>query len=370
MSVPLLDLQLQFKSIENEIREVIDGVLSSQRFIMGPEVEACENEIAAYCDVDHAIGVSSGTDALLVALMALGVGDGDEVITSPYSFFASAGCIARLGARPVFVDIDPTTFNIDSTKIEGAITPSTKAILPIHLFGQCANMVDILQIADIHNLPVIEDAAQALGAEVQGKRAGSLGKIGCFSFFPSKNLGAFGDAGMVVTNDDQLAEKIRVLRAHGSNPKYYHELVGGNFRLDALQAAIIRVKLKYLENWSQSRQENAKLYDLLLSEVGAINTPIIQKNYRHIYNQYVIRAENRDRVLNYLRGSGIGCEIYYPIPLHLQKCFEYLGYKAGDAPNAELCAADTIAIPIYPELTSAQQHKVVETLLDGLSAVS
>jgi len=367
MSVPLLDLQRQFKPIENEIREAIDRVLSSQRFIMGPEVEACENEIAAYCGVDHAIGVSSGTDALLVALMALGIGSGDEVITSPYSFFSSAGCIARLGARPVFVDIDPTTFNIDAAKIEAAITPSTKAVLPIHLFGQCANMADILQIAEKYNLPVVEDAAQALGAEFHGKRAGSLGAIGCFSFFPSKNLGAFGDAGMVVTNDDQLAERIRVLRAHGSNPKYHHQFIGGNFRLDALQAAIIRVKLKYLENWSKSRHKNALLYDVLLSEASAINTPIAQENYRHIYNQYVIRVQNRDNVLNHLRGSGVGCEIYYPVPLHLQKCFENLGYKIGDAHNAELCAADSIAIPIFPELTPVQQQEVVETLKEAVS---
>ena len=368
--VPLLDLHAQFTSIEAEIRSAMDRVLSSQYFIMGPEVAALEKEIAAYSQCRFGIGVSSGTDALLVALMALDIGPGDEVITTPYSFFATAGCISRLGATPVFVDIDPQSYNLDPTKIEAAITKRTKAILPVHLYGQMAEMDPIMQIAQDRGLVVIEDAAQAIGAEYKGRRAGTVGHMGCFSFFPSKNLGAFGDGGMVTTNDPKLAEKLDILRKHGSKPKYYHKYVGGNFRLDALQAAVLRVKLPYLDGWTRSRQENAARYRRLFAQAGLTDgdSPIILPTElpqrRHIYNQFVIRTAQRDALMAHLKKHQIGCEIYYPMPLHLQECFADLGYQMGDLPHSESAAQETLAIPIFPELSATQQQTVVDVISD------
>ncbi len=366
MAVPLLDLKAQFAPIEGDIRAAMDRVLASQHFIMGPEVEGLEHEVAAYCGARHGIGVSSGTDALLVALMALGIGLGDEVVTTPYSFFATAGAIVRLGATPVFVDIDPDTYNIDPTLIEAAITPATKAILPVHLFGQCADMVAIRAIAARHGLPVIEDAAQAIGSEdAGGGRAGTLGTMACFSFFPSKNLGGFGDGGMVVTNDDALAERLRVLRVHGSKPKYHHAVVGGNFRLDALQAAVLRVKLTQLDAWTAGRQRNAGVYDQAFAGISSdlLSTPAVRQP-RHIFNQYVVRTPRRDALMAHLRQAGIGCEVYYPGPLHLQPCFADLGYGAGGLPQAEAAARETVALPIYPELTATQLAEVVVAVTD------
>jgi dTDP-4-amino-4,6-dideoxygalactose transaminase len=362
--IPLLDLQAQYATIRNEVREAIDGVCESQHFILGPEVEALEQKVRAFCEVRHAIGVSSGTDALLVALMAIGVGPGDEVITSSFSFFATAGVIARLGARPVFVDIDKQNFNFDSGGLEAKITARCKAILPVHLFGACVEMDPILAAARKHGIAVIEDAAQAIGAKDGSNRlAGSMGSQGCFSFFPSKNLGAFGDAGMVVTQDDQLAEAVRVLRVHGGRPKYHHSVIGGNFRLDALQAAVLRVKLKYLASWTEARRRNSDRYREYFSQAGLleqIRTP--EKSAGHIYNQFVIRCPRRDQLQEYLRIQGIGTEVYYPIPLHLQKCFADLGYKNGDFPQAEAASREALALPIFPELTEAQQCYVVQEI--------
>jgi len=364
--VPLLDLRAQYETIQAEIREAIDRVLETQRFVMGPEVEALEEEIAAYSQARYGIGVSSGTDALLVSLMAIGLEPGDEVITTPYTFFATAGSIARLHARPVFVDIDPLTYNLDPGRIEEVITERTKAIIPVHLYGQMADMEPIMAIAERHGLYVIEDAAQAIGAEYRGRRAGSIGHLGCFSFFPSKNLGGFGDGGMVVTNDPDLAEKVRILRVHGAKPKYHHHVVGGNFRLDALQAAVLRVKLRHLDEWTAARRRNAARYRKLFAEAGllegenAIALPHDVGWGRHIYNQFVIRVPRRDALKAYLQEQGVGSEIYYPIPLHLQGCFAYLGYARGDCPHSERAADETLAIPIYPELTEPMQRRVVE----------
>jgi dTDP-4-amino-4,6-dideoxygalactose transaminase len=358
VNVPLLDLQAQYAGIRDEVRRVIDEVCDSQSFILGPQVAALEKEVAAYCQCAQGIGVSSGTDALLVALMALDIGPGDEVIVPTFSFFASAGSVARLGATPVFVDVEADTFNINPAAIARALTPRTRAIMPVHLFGQCADMDAILALARQHHLPVIEDAAQAIGAEYKGRRAGSLGTIGCFSFFPSKNLGGFGDGGMVTTNDGALAEKMRCLRVHGMQPKYYHQLVGGNFRLDALQAAVLRVKLKHLDAWTARRQANAARYDALLADTR-VTTPVAvwratgDRHY-HIYNQYTLRSAHRDRLMNALKAANVGHEIYYPLPLHLQKCFAGLGGKAGDCPVAETLAREVVALPIYPELTPDQ----------------
>jgi dTDP-4-amino-4,6-dideoxygalactose transaminase len=353
-AIPLLDLQAQFASLEPEIRGAIDRVLASQKFIMGPEVGAFEVAVADYCGAKHGIGVSSGTDALLASLMALGVGQGDEVITTPFTFFATAGCIARLGAKPVFVDIDPETFNIDPAGIEAAIGPRTRAIMPVHLFGQCADMAAINTIAGRHGLPVVEDAAQALGAEAaDGRRAGTLGTMAAFSFFPSKNLGGFGDGGMVVTNDDELAEKLRILRVHGSKPKYHHHLVGGNFRLDTLQAAVLLVKLARLDSWTERRQANAARLAGLLTEAGlpqqVLKLPCLRPG-RHVFNQFVIRTPHREALMERLKAERIGCEIYYPLPLHLQPCFADLGLVEGAFPVAELAAREVLALPIYPEL--------------------
>jgi dTDP-4-amino-4,6-dideoxygalactose transaminase len=352
--VPLLDLKSQYASIRDEVRAAVDRVMDSQHLILGPEVEAFEKEMAAYCGCRYAVGVSSGTDALLVVLMALDVQRGDEVITPTFTFFATAGTIARLGATPVFVDIDPATFNIDPAGMESKITPRTKAILPVHLFGQMAAMDEILRIATKHNVPVIEDAAQAVGAERDGKRAGSIGRAGCLSFYPSKNLGAFGDAGMVTTNDAALAEKVRMLRMHGFSSRYVNELLGGNFRLDAIQAAVLRVKLRYLDQWTEARRRNAATYRRLLR---GIQLPA-ESPGRHIYNQFVIRYPRRDALMADLKKQGIGCDVYYPVPSHLQPCFAGLGHSPGDFPESERAAQECLALPIYPELTSEMLESV------------
>lgn len=354
MKVPLLDLKAQYATIREEVRRVMDEVCDSQQFILGPHVESLEKTVAAYSQCAHGVGVSSGTDALLVALMALDIKAGDEVITTPYSFFATAGVIVRLGARPVFVDIEPRTYNINPSLIERAITPRTRAIMPVHLYGQCADMDAILHFG----LPVIEDAAQAIGAEYKGRRAGSMGVMGCLSFFPTKNLGGFGDAGMVVTDDAALAERLRILRVHGMQPKYYHRFVGGNFRLDALQAAILSVKFRHLDAWTQKRRENAAFYNARMTGPAAV--------HHHIYNQYVIRSKQRDILQAHLKAAGIGTEIYYPLPLHLQECFASLGYRPGDFPESEAAARETLALPIYPELT-AEQLEHVTTAIGGFS---
>jgi len=359
--VPLLDLKAQYATIRDEVREAIDRVADSQYFIMGPEVQALEEEVAAYSQCKFGIGVSSGTDALLVALMAIDLQPGDEIITTPYTFFATAGCVARLGAKPVFVDIDPATYNLDVSQIEAKITPRTRAIMPVHLFGQMADMDPIMAIAEAHDLIVIEDAAQAIGSEYKGRRAGSIGHIGCFSFFPSKNLGGFGDGGMVVTNDPALAERLNILRKHGSQPKYYHKFVGGNFRLDALQAAVLRVKLRYLDGWTEERQENAARYRQMFA-AGVLSEermPVELSDCRHIYNQFILRCSLRDELMAHLKGQGIGCEVYYPVPMHIQECFADLGYGEGDFPVSETAADETLAIPIYPELTVEMQQAVV-----------
>jgi len=364
MHVPLLDLTAQYAQIRDEVRDAIDRVCASQQFILGSEVAAFEEELAGYCGIRYAVGVSSGTDALLVALMALGVGPGDEVITPTFSFFATAGVIARLGARPVFVDIDPATSNIQSRAVVDKITFRTKAIVPVHLFGRCAEMGPILDAARVRGIAVVEDAAQAIGArDEEGRIAGSIGDLGCLSFFPSKNLGAFGDGGMVITNDPGLAETVRVLRTHGSKPKYFHKRVGGNFRLDALQAAVLRVKLRYLDAWTKARRDNADRYRALLQQADVLDEITVPADVPgHIYNQFVIRVAERDRLQVDLKEHGVGTEVYYPLPLHLQECFESLGYHKGEFPAAEAAARESLALPIYPELTDAQQKVVVETI--------
>jgi dTDP-4-amino-4,6-dideoxygalactose transaminase len=382
LSVPLLDLGAQHVAIQEELMDAIRMVCSSYRFILGPRVALLEREIALYCQCEFGVGVSSGTDALLVALMALNIGPGDEVITSPYTFFATAGTVARVGARPVFCDIDPDTFNLsparvaqfidehcsfqDGQLINRATGGRVKAIMPVHLFGQMAEMDALMELSRENQLRIIEDAAQAIGAETeQGQRAGSIGDIGCFSFFPSKNLGAFGDAGMCTTNVPDLKERMGVLRAHGGQPKYHHAIIGGNFRLDEIQAAVLQVKLKYLDEWTRCRQRNAAYYDAQFSHPDLrphIVTPIAIPGYRHIYNQYVLRATRRDQLRSYLTANGIGTEIYYPIALHMQKCFEYLGYHPQDCPESMRAAQETLAIPIYPELTTMQMDRVIETV--------
>ena len=380
--IPLLDLKAQYAPIREEIRAAIDRVADAQHFIGGPEVEALEAEIAAYSQAKFGIGVTSGTDALIVALMAIDIQPGDEVITTPYSFFATAGSIARLGARPIFVDIDPLTFNLDPDQLadtvkerRSAVGGRLKAIIPVHLYGQMADMDPIMAVAAQHDLTVIEDAAQAIGAEYGGRRAGSIGHFGCFSFFPSKNLGAFGDGGMITANEPELAHKARLLRNHGAEPKYFHKIVGGNFRLDALQAAVLRIKLKYLDSWTAGRQRNAARYRELFAKAGlttadrrpttddgqrpAVGLPHDAGFGRHIYNQFVIRTDRRNAVMGVLKERKIGHEIYYPVPLHLQECFAGLGYKVGDFPASERAAAETLALPIYPELTEEMQAVIV-----------
>ena len=363
MKVPLLDLRAQYATIRDEVRAAIDRVCDSQHFILGPEVSALESEVAAYCDVGFAIGVSSGTDALLLALMALGIGPGDEVLTSTYSFFATGGTIARLGARPVFVDIERASFNLDPDQLVSRITPRTKAIIPVHLFGRCCDMDAVGAVAHAHGLAVIEDAAQAIGALDDRRRvAGTIGTAGCLSFFPTKNLGGFGDGGMVLTNDAQLAERMRILRVHGSKPKYHHALVGGNFRLDALQAAVLRVKLKFLASWTKARRENAEQYRRLFQESGLDRIALPEDRPGHIYNQFVIRCQERDPLQRFLAERGVGTEVYYPIPLHLQPCFKDLGYREGDLAEAEAAAREALALPIYPELEESAQRYVVSQI--------
>jgi dTDP-4-amino-4,6-dideoxygalactose transaminase len=362
MNVPVLDLKAQYAVIKVEVDAAIAEVLQSQHFILGPKVDQCEKAIAAYSGCSHAIGVSSGSDALLACLMAENIGPGDEVITTPYTFFATAGAIARLGAVPILVDIDPVTYNLDPSKILPKVTDKTRAIIPVHLYGQMADMDAVMRVANEHSLVVIEDAAQAIGAEYKGHRAGSIGHYGCFSFFPSKNLGAAGDGGMVVTNDAQRAEKLRCLRVHGSKPKYHHKIVGGNFRLDAIQAAVVSAKLPHLDAWTAARQRNAKRYDQLFGEAGLpITLPAVVAD-RHIFNQYVIRVPARDELQAHLQKKGIGTEVYYPVPMHLQECFTYLGHTAGAFPESERAAKETLALPIYPELTESQAEYVVESV--------
>jgi len=367
-SIPLLDLKAQYATIRHEIEPVVKEVMESQYFVLGPKVKEFEDHVAAYCNTKHALGVSSGSDALVIALMALDIQPGDEVITTTYSFFATAGAVSRLQAKPVFVDIDAQTYNIDPAKIESKITSKTKAIIPVHLYGQTADMDPILEIAQKYNLFVIEDAAQAIGSEyTNGRRAGSLGDIGCFSFFPSKNLGGFGDGGMVTTNDDALYEKLVYLRNHGAHPKYYHKMIGGNFRLDALQAAVLDVKLKYLDQWTEGRQKNADYYDAGISDKGMhdfIQLPLRIPGYRHIFNQYILRVKDRDGLLDFLKKNNIGCEIYYPVTFNNQECFSYLGYKKGDFPKAEQAADETLAIPVYPELSPKQMDYVLDSIAE------
>ncbi|MDF1579041.1 MAG: DegT/DnrJ/EryC1/StrS family aminotransferase [Desulfobulbales bacterium] len=389
MQVPLLDLSKQLDPLRDEIIEAVTEVIDSTAYILGPRVERLEDEIAAYCGGGIGIGVASGTDALLAALMALGVGPGDLVLTTPYSFFATMGCIVRLGATPLFVDIDPVSFNIDPDKIDEALamdparTAKIKLILPVHLYGQCADMERIMAVSRRYNIPVLEDAAQAIGAScpitdngaTSWHRAGNIGTAGCFSFFPSKNLGGIGDGGMVITRDEALAELIRIIRVHGGAPKYHHKIIGGNFRLDPIQAAVLSVKLPHLDSWHEARRDNADLYGRLFSRKG-LGDFIIQPRavYRaaaellepvpdfHIYNQYVIRAKDRDGLLAFLVNEGIGVEIYYPIPLHKQKCLEELGYNDLSFPEAEKAAAETLALPIYPEMTDSMQEYVVDRI--------
>ena len=367
MGVPLLDLKAQYRTIRGEIEKEIAEVFESQYFILGPKVAELESQIAKYSQAKHAVGVSSGTDALIIALMSEGIGAGDEVVTTPFTFFATAGSVHRVGAKPVFVDIEPNSFNIDPTRIEAAITDKTKAILPVHLFGQMADMDPILDIANAHKLPVIEDAAQAIGAEDKGRRAGSLGAYGCFSFFPSKNLGGAGDGGIVTTQEDEREQTLIKMRVHGGVQMYHHEFVGGNFRIDALQAAVVKVKLKYLDSWTEGRQKNAKIYDRLLTdagvpEKGVVLPPVIGS--RHIFNQYTLRAPDRDGLVAHLKEKGVGCSVYYPVPMHMQECFRYLGYKEGDFPESEKAAKEVISLPIYPELTQEQLEEVVSAVAE------
>jgi dTDP-4-amino-4,6-dideoxygalactose transaminase len=365
MRVPLLDLEAQYRPLRDEILAAITRVCDSQRFIMGPEIESLENELCRLIGVKHAIAVSSGTDALLLALMALEIKAGDEVVTTAYSFFATAGAIVRVGARPVLVDIDPATFNLDPAQVAAAITPRTKAILPVHLFGLSADLDPIVEAADRAGVPVVEDAAQAIGSTYKSRPAGAIGAFGCFSFFPSKNLGAFGDAGLLTTGDDALAARARLLRTHGMQPKYVHHLVGANFRMDALQAAVLRVKAPHLPAWTEGRRANAARYRRLFLAAGldgAVTLPFEPADRTHIFNQFVVRAPERDALKRHLDEQGIGNEIYYPVPFHLQPCFADLGYRRGDFPHAERAAEDSLAIPVYSELTAAQQETVVSAI--------
>lgn len=366
MNVPLLDLQAQYASLRDEMRPVIERVLESQRFVLGDEVRRLESSVAEYCEAKFAVGCASGSDALLLALMALDIKPGDEVVTTPFSFFATGSCIARLGARPVFVDINPATYNLDVSQVADAITPRTKAIIPVHIYGQCAEMDPLLALGERQGIPVIEDAAQAIGATEHGRRAGSMGVLGCFSFYPTKNLGGAGDGGIITTNDEQLQQRLKRLRAHGGITEYMHTEVGINSRLDELQAAVLNVKLPYLDTWSNERAERAAVYSQLLQEADLsfeLATPFVRPDCRHIFHQYVIRVpRHRDALMDHLRERGVGTKIYYPVPLHLQDCFGYLGYKNGAFPEAERAAAETFALPAYPELSEAQQVYVVESI--------
>jgi len=369
--VPFIDLTAQYRTIRSEVREAVDACFESQAFVLGTEVQCLEEEIAGYCDSQFAIGCASGTDALILSLMAAGIGPGDEVITSPFTFFASVSSIHRMGATPVLADIDPETFNIDPQSVERLITSRTKAIMPVHIFGQCADMEPFWKMAAAHQLTIIEDAAQAIGAEYQGRRAGVLGTIGCFSFFPTKNLGGAGDGGIMTTDDEELADRLRRLRVHGDLGGYNHIEVGFNSRLDALQAAVLRVKLRHLDQWTNARGNNANRYNQLISHNGltdVLQTPQAPADGRHVWNQYTLRVANgqRDTVMQSLRQSQIGCAVYYPIPLHLQKCFDYLGYQPGDLPHAEQASQQVLSLPIYSELPAAHLERVVCGLCEAL----
>lgn len=368
-AIPLLDLAAQNGPLSEKLREAFERVLASQAFILGPEVEAFEQEVARYVGVEHALGVSSGTDALLLALMALGIGPGDEVMMPPLTFFATAGAVVRVGATPVFVDVEPRTLNLDVAKVEQKITPRTKAIMPVHLYGQTADLEALADLCKRHGISMIEDAAQSLGARSAAHVAGSVGAFGCFSFFPSKNLGALGDAGLLVTRDAALFRRARMLRQHGAEPKYHHALIGGNFRLDALQAAFLRVKLPHLDEWARGRQQNAAAYDALFAAAGLapelLRTP--PRVYAgHVYNQYVIRSSRRDALMAHLRAHGIGCEVYYPVPMHLQACFADRGEPLGTYPNAERACNEALALPIFPELGRERLERVATTIVDFL----
>ena len=368
MKVPLLDLTEQNNALRPEIETALGRVLDTNAFILGGEVKELETELAEYCGTKYAIGCASGSDALLLALMAVGVKAGDEVITTPYSFFATVSAITRLGATPVFVDIDPKTFNLDVSQIEAAITERTTAIQPVHLYGQCADMADLNEIVSKHGIPVVEDAAQAIGADENGKRAGAMSEVGCFSFYPSKNLGGMGDGGFMTTDDDELARQLFALRVHGSEERYYHKWIGLNSRLDGFQGAVLRVKLPHLDEWTNRRRRNADLYRELFTNAGLteqIALPFERENCRHIYNQFVIRAPGkRDELRKHLASADIGTDIYYPVPLHMQECFEYLEYREGQFPESEKAAKETIALPIYPELRAEQQEYVVEKITE------
>jgi dTDP-4-amino-4,6-dideoxygalactose transaminase len=380
MKVPQLDLSAQYQTIRDEVRAAVDRVFESQQFVMGAEVEALENEIASYSQAQFAVGCASGSDALLLALLSCGIGPDDEVITTPFSFFATASTIARLGARPVFVDIDERTFNINPSLVREKITARTKAIVPVHLYGQCAEMYPLIELSrqelpqTAHGnagapIPIIEDAAQAIGAEDARRRAGSMGTIGCFSFYPSKNLGGAGDGGMLTTNDLEHAQRLRMLRLHGEERKYHHKIIGINSRLDALQAAVLRVKLRYLDEWTEARQRRAQRYELMFADAGLseqVEPPFVRKGARHIFHQFAIRVRGgrRDALREHLRERGVGTDIYYPVPLHLQECFAYLGYKEGDFPVAEQAAKETLALPVFPELTDEQQDYVVSSIAE------
>jgi dTDP-4-amino-4,6-dideoxygalactose transaminase len=365
--IPLCDVQEQYRQLEKEIHEAIARVLASGQVIHGRDVAALEEEIARYCGAGYGVGCASGSDALLLALRALDIGPGDEVILPPFTFFATAGAVCRLGARPVFADIDPATYNLDPLQVENKITERTRAIMPVHLFGQCADMEPLWHIAERHNLVIVEDAAQAVGADYAGKRAGTLGGIACFSFYPSKNLGAFGDAGMAVTSDPEWAERMKWLRVHGMEVRYHHKYLGWNARLDTIQAAILRVKLPHLDRWTEARQDVARRYDTLIleSHLGHfLQRPVVRPQRRHVFNQYVVRVAGgqRDSLLRHLRAMSIGCEIYYPIPLHLQECLAFLGYREGDFPASEEAAATVLALPMYPELRVEQQRQVIQSI--------
>ncbi len=373
--VPFIDLTAQYRTIRSDVREAVEQVFESQAFVLGEAVERLEADIAAYCDSRYAVGCASGTDALILSLLAAGVEPGDEVITSPFTFFATAGAIHRVGARPVFVDIEPHSFNLCPNHVEQAVTDRTRAIMPVHLFGQCAEMEPLWRIATRHKIPIIEDACQAIGAEYRGRRAGVLGTVGCFSFFPTKNLGGAGDGGMVVTDDTEIADRLRRLRVHGDLGGYNHAEVGFNSRLDALQAAVLSVKLKHLDNWSAARRTNAKRYQELFREHNVrsgIEEPATLPDRRHVFNQFTIRIRGgrRDEVMQFLRQSGIGCAVYYPIPLHLQTCFAHLGYREGDFPESERACREVLSLPIYAELPEEHQQRVVRKLAEAVQAES
>lgn len=358
--IKLIDLTRQYKLIQKEVEAEISRLCESQYFILGPVVDSFEKEVATYINCTHAIGCASGSDALFLALLAYGIGHGDEVITTPFTFFATAGAISRTGAKPVFIDIDPVSFNMDPALIKGAITPRTKAIIAVHLYGQVADMDPIIQIANDAGIPVIEDAAQTIGSVYKGRSAGTIGQIGCFSFFPTKNLGGFGDGGLLSAEDPSLAKTLRMLRVHGSEKRYYHDLIGINSRLDTLQAAVLRIKLRYLAEWTATRQENAAFYDTAFAGISEIQSPVVMPyTTNHVYNQYVIRVQNRDALRTYLLEKGVETEVYYPVPLHLQNCYQDLGHKPGDFPESEKAAAEVLALPIYPELTIEEKDAVV-----------